>query len=157
MIKLIWAMDENNLIGNKNNLPWHYKEDLRYFKEQTTGHDCLMGYNTYLSIVNRLGHPLPNRENFVLYKETINNELVHTVTNLEEFLKEYEKTDKDLFVIGGASVYQQCFEKADYLYITRIHKAYTGDVYFNNLNLDDFIKISEVISGELSFEIYKRK
>ena len=157
MIKLIWAMDENNLIGNKNNLPWHYKEDLRYFKEQTTGHDCLMGYNTYLSIVNRLGHPLPNRENFVLYKETIDDSLVHTVTNLDDFLREYERTDKDLFVIGGASVYQQCFEKADYLYITRIHKTYTGDVYFDKLNLDDFIKISEVISGELSFEIYKRK
>lgn len=156
MIKLIWAMDENNLIGNKNDLPWHYKEDLKYFKEKTINHDCLMGYNTYLSIVGRLGHPLPNRQNFVLYNKEIDDKLVKTVTDLEKFLKLYKDSSNDLFVIGGKSVYKQCLDYADYLYITRIHKSYTGDVYFDDLDLTKYTKISETVSGELSFEIYKR-
>ena len=67
MICLIWAMTKDNLIGKGNDLPWHYKEDLQYFKKTTMNKDVLMGYNTYLSIFNRLGHSLPNRNNFVLF------------------------------------------------------------------------------------------
>ncbi len=157
MIKLIWAMDENNLIGNQNQLPWYYKEDLKYFKLQTLNHDCLMGYNTYLSIVNRLGHSLSNRQSFVLSYVKVDDDSVTTVNNLNDFLKQYENSEHDLFVIGGASVYAQCLEKADFLYITRIHKTFVGDTYFEGLDLEKFTKISETSSGELSFEIYQRK
>lgn len=156
MINLIWAMDENNLIGSKNTLPWYYKEDLQYFKKQTLNHDCLMGYNTYLSIIERLGHPLTNRNNYVLYNQKIEDD-VTTITNLDEFLNKYQNNEKELFVIGGKSVYEQCIDYADFLYITRIHKTYDGDTYFEKLNLDNFIRISKVDSCDLSFEIYKRK
>lgn len=155
MINLIWAMDENNLIGSNNALPWHYKEDLQYFKKQTLNHDCLMGYNTYLSIVNRLGHPLLNRRNFVLYNQNISNDVI-TITNLVEFLKKYQNNDEILFVIGGKSVYEQCLNYADYLYITRIHKKYDGDTYFENLDLTKYSMINKTDVNELSFEIYKR-
>ncbi len=156
MINLIWAMDENNLIGSKNTLPWYYKEDLQYFKKQTLNNDCLMGYNTYLSIINRLGHPLTNRNNYVLYNQKIEDD-VTTITNLDEFLNKYQNNEKKLFVIGGKSVYEQCIDYADFLYITRIHKTYEGDTYFEKLNLDNFVKISNIDSCDLSFEIYKRK
>lgn len=155
MINLIWAMDENNLIGTKNTLPWHYKEDLQYFKKQTLNHDCLMGYNTYLSIVNRLGHPLPNRKNFVLFNQNIDDDVI-TITNLDEFLKKYQNNEQILFVIGGKSVYEQCLNYADYLYITRIHQTYDGDTYFENLDLSKYNLISKTDSNELSFEIYQR-
>ena len=59
MISMILAMDINNLVGKNNDLPWHYPEDLQYFKNVTLNKKVLMGYNTYLSIVNRLGKPLP--------------------------------------------------------------------------------------------------
>lgn len=155
MINLIWAMDENNLIGSNNSLPWYYKEDLQYFKKQTLNHDCLMGYNTYLSIVNRLGHPLPNRKNFVLFNQNISDDVI-TITNLDEFLKIYQNNEQILFVIGGKSVYEQCLNYADYLYITRIHQTYDGDTYFENLDLSKYNLISKTDSNELSFEIYQR-
>ena len=65
MISLIFAMDINNLIGKDNDLPWHYSEDLKYFKAVTSGKKVVMGENTFFSIVNRIGKPLPNRENYV--------------------------------------------------------------------------------------------
>ena len=54
MLSIIVAMDKNRLIGRGNDLPWHYPEDLAYFKKVTMGKSVLMGYNTYLSIFNRL-------------------------------------------------------------------------------------------------------
>ena len=66
MLSLIVAVDDNFLIGNNNELPWYEPNDLKYFKKVTTGKAVLMGYNTYLSIINRLGKPLPKRENYVL-------------------------------------------------------------------------------------------
>ena len=65
MISLIFAMAINNLIGKDNDLPWHYSEDLKYFKAVTSGKKVVMGENTFFSIVNRIGKPLPNRENYV--------------------------------------------------------------------------------------------
>jgi ribosomal protein S18 acetylase RimI-like enzyme len=69
---MILAMDKNNLVGRGNDLPWNYPEDLKYFKKITLNKDVFMGYNTYLSIVNRIGKPLPKRNNYVL---TFENEL----------------------------------------------------------------------------------
>ena len=116
-----------------------------------------MGYNTYLSIVNRLGHPLPNRQNYVLSYEQVNDQSVTTVTDLKAFLEKYQNSENDLFVIGGKSVYEQCLPIADYLYITFIHQTFDGDTYFENLDLSLFEKISENNQDELSFTIYKRR
>lgn len=66
MLSLIVAIDDNFLIGNGNNLPWYEPEDLKYFKKVTLNHAVLMGYNTYLSIINRIGKALPKRKNYVL-------------------------------------------------------------------------------------------
>ena len=66
MKSLIVAIGVNGLIGKGNDLPWNYPEDLKYFKKVTLNKDVFMGYNTYLSIVNRIGKPLPKRNNYVL-------------------------------------------------------------------------------------------
>ena len=118
MINLIWAMTKDNLIGKGNDLPWHYKEDLQYFKKNTLDKDVLMGYNTYLSIYDRLGKALPRRNNFVLHFDaSLKVEGATLVTNLEEFLNEYKNNEKELFIIGGASVYKQTIPVADIYYI----------------------------------------
>ena len=158
MINLIWAMTKDNLIGKGNDLPWHYKEDLQYFKKNTLKKDVLMGYNTYLSIYSRIGKALPNRNNFVLhFDETLKVEGATLVTNLGEFLKGYKNNDKEIFIIGGASVYKQTLEIADRLYITLINKEYEGDVYFPEVDLNGYNLIRQEDVNELSFLVYERK
>lgn len=158
MICLIWAMTKDNLIGKGNDLPWHYKEDLQYFKKTTMNKDVLMGYNTYLSIFNRLGHSLPNRNNFVLCNDLeIMDNSITQVNDLDEFIKRYQNTDKELFIIGGASVYRQTLPVADKLYITLINKEYLGDVYFPEIDLSNYKVINKVDLEELSFIVYEKR
>ena len=84
------------------------------------------------------------------------------LTNLYEFLNQYKDSEKELFVIGGASVYKQTLDKADRLYITLINKDYDGDIYFPEVDLSHFNLIKEenidlTIEKELSFLVYERK
>ena len=158
MINLIWAMTKDNLIGKGNDLPWHYKEDLQYFKKNTMNKDVLMGYNTYLSIYSRIGKALPKRNNYVLhFDNSLKLEGATLVTNLEEFLMNYKNNDKELFIIGGASVYKQTLPLADRLYITLINKEYEGDVYFPEVDLSNYNLIRQEDVNELSFLVYERK
>ena len=90
MISLIVAFDQNQLIGVNNQLPWHYKEDLKYFKETTTGHDILMGRHTFESILSYQNKPLPNRHHIVLTKQmSYNHEQVTITDNLNKILANY--------------------------------------------------------------------
>ena len=89
MISLIVAIANNNLIGNGNELPWYYPEDLQYFKKTTLNKTVLMGKKTFLSIVNRLNKPLPKRHNVVAtFDKTFTYPNVEVVNNLDEYLKE---------------------------------------------------------------------
>lgn len=154
MLALIVAMDENNLIGNGNDLPWYYPEDLKYFKKVTLHKAVLMGYNTYLSIVNRLGTVLPKRANYVL---TYEEELAHgavVVTNLEELIDYYK--DSELFVIGGKMVYESMLDRVDRMYITRIPGTHEGNVYFPTINYEDFKLLGSTKEGDLVFEVWDR-
>ena len=100
MFSLIVAIGKNNLIGNGNDLPWYYPEDLKYFKKITSHKNVFMGYNTYLSIYNRLGKALPNRVNYVLtYNDELPGEGV-PIKSLEEL------PDEEIFVIGGKMIYE---------------------------------------------------
>lgn len=128
MISIIVAVAKNNVIGKNNQLIWHLPEDLKRFKELTTGHTILMGKNTFIS----LGRVLPNRKHIVLYDKDdleIDDENVELVHSLDDFIK-YKDSDEEVFVIGGAMVYRQMIEYADKLYITEINKEFDGDVYF---------------------------
>lgn len=157
MISMILAMDINNLVGKNNDLPWYYPEDLQYFKKVTLNKKVLMGYNTYLSIVNRIGKPLPKRENYVL---TFEKELPLggiIVDDLKALLDEYKSSEEELFIIGGKSIYELLVDYADMIYLTRINKAYDGDTYLNCIDFSLFELTSKEEVGELSFEVYKRK
>ena len=107
MISLIFAMDINNLIGKDNDLPWHYSEDLKYFKNVTTGKKVIMGENTFYSIYNRIGKPLPNRENYVAtLSEDFKYPGVNVVNDLISFLETIKKDNEEYFVIGGKKIYE---------------------------------------------------
>ena len=155
MISLIVAIGQNNLIGKNNDLPWHYPEDLKYFKKTTLNKTVLMGENTFNSIVNRIGKPLPNRQNIVA---TLNKDFtypgVQVVHDLIPFLK--ENHNEEIFIIGGKQIYTLSLPFVDRLYITHIKKEYDGNVYFPKINYNDYRKIQSVLSGDLDFAIYER-
>lgn len=123
-IALIVAHARNLTIGVDGKLPWHYSEDLKRFKSLTMGHPIVMGRKTYESI----GKPLPGRRNVVISR---NHSFPGTevFTSLEEAFQTL-KNEELIFIIGGASLYQQSLNFADRLYVTLIDADVEGDTYF---------------------------
>ncbi len=156
MIALIAAMDENNTIGKGNDLPWHYPEDLAYFKRKTLGKKVLMGRKTYESILMKLGRPLPKRENIVLSRTLPEKEGIRVIRDLPSYLERFPK-EETLFVIGGRSVYEAALPFADRLYITHIAAGHEGDVTFPAYDKEAFETIKSEKKGPLTFAVYERK
>jgi len=124
-LSLIVAVAENGVIGRDNALPWHISEDLRYFKQVTSGKAVIMGRKTYQSI----GRPLPNRTNIVVSRDpAFHAEGVIAATGLDDALA--KAGDGETMVIGGNSLFRDALPRADRLYLTEIHRAYDGDVHF---------------------------
>ncbi len=155
MINLIWAMTEDRLIGNKNLIPWHVKEDLLYYKEKTKGQTVLMGENTYDSLKSYYKtKPLPYGKIYVasLSDREFNDGI--KVTDVVSFL---ENIDEDIFVVGGASIYKLALSKADRLYISIIKGKYEGDTYFPEFDLSLFNLISKNETDKVIYYIYERE
>ncbi len=154
MLALIWAMDESNLIGKDNKMPWHIKEDLIYFKKMTKDHIVLMGYNTYLSMTSYYkNRPFPYKKTYVLTHHNIDDERVIPIDDFEFVLNMKE----DIFITGGKTIYQLYLPFADRLYISYIKGVHEGDTYIDFLDLDKFNLISETITDEVRYTIYERK
>lgn len=123
-MKLIAAVSSDWGIGFNGNLLFHIPEDMRFFKEKTTGHVVVMGRKTYESI----GKPLPNRENYVLTRdENYKDEKVHVIHQVDEI-------PKDSFVIGGQEIYNLLLPFCDIAYITKVAKHKNCDKYCPNLD-----------------------
>lgn len=131
MLSLIVAMSQNNAIGDKNKLLWNLKEDLRRFKEITTGHPIIMGRKTYESI----GKPLPNRKNIIITRSDINIDGCIVVHSIEEAINMFPN-DEEIFIIGGAEIYKQTIGKVDKMYLTVILEDYEGDAFFPYINFN---------------------
>lgn len=157
MLSLIVAMAENRIIGKDNKLPWHYPEDLKYFKETTLHKTVVMGRLTYESILESLKKPLPNRKSIIITRSPEKFPGVECYTSVEDFLAKYGNSDEEIFIIGGARIYQALLPYCDRLYITKIHKSYEGDTYFPEFKEEDFKLISEKKSDELTFCVYERR
>lgn len=152
MISLIVAISKNNVIGLNNKLPWHYSEDLKYFKDTTMNKTVLMGKSTFISI----GKPLPKRHNIVVTRDLeFTHPGVEVINDLDAFIN--AKHDEEVFIIGGKQIYQQTLPFADKLYITYINREYQGDVFFPEVDYSLFEKISQRDSDELSFCVFQRK
>jgi dihydrofolate reductase len=124
-LSLIVAVADNGVIGRANALPWHIPEDLRYFKQMTSGKTVIMGRKTYQSI----GRPLPNRRNIVVTRDPVfHAEGVILAHSLDDALS--QAGDGESMVIGGKSLFVDALTRADRFYLTEIHRAYEGDVCF---------------------------
>jgi dihydrofolate reductase len=127
IVSIIAAIDPSNGLGYKNTLPWHIPEDFKLFKQKTLGHTMLMGGNTFRSI----GKALPGRHTVVLTKEVIKMNNAHTIKSLDELWEDdcllYED---ELFICGGAQIYNMFIKIADKLYLSHIHTNYICDTFF---------------------------
>lgn len=128
MVKIIAAISKNRVIGNNNSLIWNLPNDLKRFKQLTTGNPVVMGRKTYESI----GRPLPNRRNIII---TRNNDLMiencEVVNSLAEALL---LCNNNCFVIGGGEIYKQSISVADKLYITLVDENFEGDTLFPEID-----------------------
>ena len=131
-ISIIAALDENNAIGKNNDLLCYISADLKRFKALTTGHTILMGRKTFESLPKGA---LPNRRNVVLTRNSNfkceNCEIVHTINEAFNICMEAE----NVFIIGGAQIYNLFIEHADRLFLTRIHNKFEADTYFPEFDL----------------------
>jgi dihydrofolate reductase len=130
-ITLVAAIASNNVIGKENSLPWNIPEDLKRFKQMTSGHTILMGRKTFDSI----GRPLPNRQNIVMTKdENFEKEGIKVINDFDEALELIKESNEDIFIIGGSKIYELFEPVANSLAITRILKDFEGDAFFPDIN-----------------------
>ena len=159
-ISIIVAIASNNAIGKDNDLLWHISNDLQRFKRLTENHFIVMGKRTYYSLPRR---PLPKRTNMVITdvaKEQIDNCLM--AYSIEDAVAKMQN-EKENFIIGGGSIYEQFMPLANKLYITRVHKDFDADTFFPEVSFTDW-KLVEKTDVEddnqndfnYSFEIYER-
>lgn len=162
IISFVVAASENNVIGKDNRLPWRLPNDLKFFKNTTWAMPVIMGRKTFESF----GKPLPGRTNIVITrKDDWKVDGVITVKSLDNALHAGEATDaKEAFIIGGGEIFRQSFDKADKIYITRVHAQLEGDAFFPEIkesewqlfsNLD--CPIDEKHAYPYSFQLWKRK
>lgn len=129
-VSLIVAKSKSGVIGKDGTLPWHFPEDLKFFKQTTMGYPVIMGRNTWESI----GRPLPGRKNIVLTRDKdYKAEGALVVSSLEEALKLF-RPDDSVFIIGGAKLYQHSLPLVDTAWITEIEADFEGDTFFPELN-----------------------
>lgn len=150
MYNLILAIDENKLVGSttaKFGLPWHYPEDLKFYKQMTTGKKCVMGRSTYEAI----GMALPNRETYVL---TTNNEYSLDDATVISSLEELDN-NTEWWICGGVNVFKQTISNANNIYITRIRASHDGDVYFKDMDLSNH-HLAESTVGEDSRLVFEK-
>lgn len=140
IISLIVAVDENNGIGKDNQLPWHLPADLKHFKTLTTGHPVIMGRKTFESI----GKALSNRRNIVISRQlNYTAEGAETVSSLKDSFR-ICRDENEIFIIGGAQIFEQSLELADFLYLTVIRHNFHADTFFPEIDKKKWIEESVI-------------
>jgi dihydrofolate reductase len=145
IISLIAALSKNRVIGKDNDLPWHLPDDMKYFMQTTKSHHVIMGRKNYQSIPEKF-RPLPNRTNIVVTRQLNFNAPNCTVVNSIEAALEIARynNEHEVFIIGGAEIYNQGLTSANKLYLTEIEAEIDGDTYFPNFNKSEWREVSRV-------------
>ena len=135
-LTMIAAIGKNNELGKDNDLIWHFKEDMKFFREQTSGNPIVMGRKTFESLPKLL----PERKHIVLSrkKEGFPEEVI-IINSKEDLLKWIENYEDEVMVIGGATIYNQLLDYSDKLVLTEID-AYENkaDAFFPVFNKDNY-------------------
>ncbi len=164
-ISMIVAYGKNWEIGLNNQMLWHISEDFKNFKKITSGHHILMGRKTFESI----GKPLPNRTSIVLSKSGFQYNGVYTFDDIQKALDFVKKSGEDeLFIIGGANIYEIMFPYIDKMYLSKVDFEGTADAFLKPIDFSSWDLIEEkrydaiTIDGEektpaWKFKVWERK
>ena len=165
IISMIVAYGKNWEIGLNNQMLWHISEDFKNFKTITSGHHILMGRKTFESI----GKPLPNRTSLVLTRGDFKHEGVHSFNDVHEaFNFARENGEEELFIIGGANIYETLFDYVDKMYLSEVDYEGKADAYLKEIDFStwdlakekDYEAIldnDERISPAWKFSVYVKK
>lgn len=141
IVSAIVAIAKNNVIGNDNDIPWYLPADLKYFKKTTLGHHIIMGRKCFESI----GRPLPKRTNIIITRDlfyvAFDCLIVHSVYEALTLAK--DRGEEEVFIIGGGEIYAQSLEWCDRLYITEVDIEPEGDVFFPDIQDEDWTLVHE--------------
>ena len=162
MLSIIVAKAKNNIIGKDNKMLWKLPDDLKRFKERTTGHTIIMGRKTFES----LGGVLPNRKHIVFSQnpdfkiDNENIEIVHSMLQIQQYIED----ENENFVIGGAMIYNLLMPYVTKMYVTEIDKDFEGDTVFPRINTEVWQEVSredgpkdEENDFKYQYVVYKRK
>ena len=147
MISIIAAMDKNRVIGEDNKIPWTIPNEMKTFKDLTSGNTIIMGRKTFESI----GKPLPNRNNIVLSTTMAPVDGVTVCRSMNDLPKDH------LFVIGGSQIYKQTIPLANKMYISYVKKEYKGDAFFPKFDETKWQIESREDHPEFELVVYVRK
>ncbi len=154
MISLIAAIGQKNELGLRGKLVFHIKEDMEFFRNTTLGHPVLMGRRTFESI----GKPLKGRTNFVVSSDPDSlPDSVEPVRHLKQFLENWQDSEEELFVIGGAMVYFESLKYARHLYLTEVDATVDADTFFPIFDKSNYTSdlIKKGKEDDLAFTISK--
>jgi len=136
IISQIAAMTRNRVIGKDNRLPWRLPADMAFFKSTTTGHHVIMGRKNFEAEKK----PLPSRTNIVVTSKADYKAegciVVHSIKDGIDLARKNGETE--CFIIGGGEIYQESLEMTDQIYLTIIDTEMDGDVFFPELNFDQW-------------------
>ena len=160
IISHLVALSNNSVIGVNNDLPWKLKKDLQHFSAYTQNKAIVMGRKTFESI----GRPLPNRQNIVISSTLGSLEGIEVVRNLEEGIaaagewNKKNKLEEEIVLIGGGYVFKESILLANKLVLTRVDCNIEGDIFYPEMNLQEWTKISHEshvkdLENEYSFTI----
>ena len=164
-ISMIVAYGNNWEIGLNNQMLWHISEDFKNFKTITSGHHILMGRKTFESI----GKPLPNRTSLVLSRGEFEHEGVHTFSDVQKaFDFARESGEEELFIIGGANIYETLFPYVDKMYLSEVDFEGEADAYLKEIDFSSWdlaeqkdyeaiIQDDEVKTPAWSFKVWVKK
>lgn len=164
-ISMIVAYGKNWEIGFNNQMLWHISEDFKNFKTITSGHHILMGRKTFESI----GKPLPNRTSLVLSNSGFEHEGVHTFTDVHEaFNFARQSAEEELFIIGGANIYETLFPYVDKMYLSEVDFEGVADAFLKPIDFstwdlekeesyDEILEHGKVKSPAWKFKVWVKK
>ena len=164
-ISMIVAYGKNWEIGLNNEMLWHISEDFKNFKTITSGHHILMGRKTFESI----GKPLPNRTSLVLSNKGFEHEGVHTFNDIQEaFNFARASAEEELFIIGGANIYETLFPFVDKMYLSEVDFEGVADAFLKPIDFstwdlaeeksyDEIIEHGKVKSPAWKFKVWVKK
>ena len=151
MISMICSIGKNRELGKKNGLIWHFKDDMKFFKNTTMGHKAIMGLNTYKSLPGNL----PGRHIIVVSFDPVED--IDYVTSIEPIISEYQNSQEEVFICGGASIYKQFLPYASKLYLTEIDASDSeADTFFPEFDKNEWrkTKIEEHCQNDIKFAMY---